>query len=623
MSARRRTLPHPSARCRPRHPPNDAFVLGRSIITRAPFALPMDALTRGVHVLGAIGAGKTSLLRALLLARDSQLPWVHHDYIGTGHRHLETMVALAGSRLAAAEAFCPERAGVTARFLARFAFLSIGDRNPAVRFDLLRRRTLPDGSRESVRDVTGRALQVLFTKLDDRDESLRVRFRRVATALLACLTAAERPITEALYLLNDPSYIAFLERELHGRTFYASDHRFLTHQLRELHHVLLLRPTDPSKSWRAFEEMTESTRNSLADLAPGTLLGELFGAETVPLEAIAFGRGCLSVTTRHPDETLKSQAFQAIHAMLHTLFLHRPAARTRLPLLYLVDEPWWVRRHFSRILAVSRNLGVSYVVSHQSPVQFDAIGLPTLAREMRALTNLRITFRPTAMEDAEDELLHTQMFAPDGLVQRFTVSGSGSGGSTSVVHADGWSKGQRIHGSGIDWTNGINGSDAVGDGSSWSESEHETINVVGARDQLFYAAQRALRRPRFTGTVVWEGVGTEVAFARTPEVPPVVAGIPLLDPFRRWHDRHWRSRLIQRTPYDPSGPIELASSARAQVAPHAPPEAAPRPANDDAPSDSAEPAPARTPVPPPAYGAQPPAPSRGRRRRRRGGKRDV
>lgn len=623
MSAAQRPLrPRASTPRHLQHPTRDTIVLGRSVATRQPFALPTDALTRGVHVLGAIGAGKTSLLRALLRARDARLPWVHHDYIGTGHRHLETMVALAGARLAAAEAFCPERSGVTRRFLGRFAFLSIGDRTPAVRFDLLRRRTLPNGARESVRDVTGRALQVLFTKLDDRDESLRVRFRRVATALLACLVGAERSITEALLVLDDPSYIGFLERELHARRFSPSDHAFLKQQLAELHHVLLLRPSDPSKSWRAFEDMTESTRNSLADLAPGTLMGELFGEETVPLEAIAFGHGCLSVTTRHPDETLKSQAFQAIHAMLHALFLHRPAARRPLPLLYLVDEPWWVRRHFSRILAVSRNLGVSYVVSHQSPVQFDAIGLPTLAREMRALANLRITFRPTVMEDAEDELLHTQLFAPDGLVQRFTVSGSGSGGSTSFVHADGWSKGQRIHGSGIDWTEGISGSDAVGDGSSWQESEHETINVVGARDQLFYAAQRALRRPRFTGTVVWEGIGTEVAFARTPEVPPIVAGMPLLDPYRRWHDRHWRSRLLPRTPYDPAGPIELAS-APVQVTEDMRRDAAPSRAPDDAHSAaSPQPAPTRKPVPPPAYGA-PPSGTPARRRRRRGGKRDA
>jgi hypothetical protein len=108
MSARRHARPHSSARSRPAPPPRDAIRLGRAIATGQPFFLPADALTRGVHVLGAIGTGKTSLLRALVRTRDPRLPWVHHDYIGTGHRHLETMVALAGARLAAAEAFHKE-----------------------------------------------------------------------------------------------------------------------------------------------------------------------------------------------------------------------------------------------------------------------------------------------------------------------------------------------------------------------------------------------------------------------------------------------------------------------------------------------------------------------------------
>jgi hypothetical protein len=228
-----------------------------------------------------------------------------------------------------------------------------------VRFDLLRRRTLPDGSRETVRDVTGRSLEVFFAKLNDPDGAQRVRFRRIATAILACLVAAERPVTEALFVLDDPTYLSFLERELAARRFRRSDHRFLSHQLAELHHVLALRPTDPTKSWRAFEDMTESTRNSMSDFAPGTLLGEMFGAETFPLEAIAFGRTSLSVTTRHADDTLKSQAFQALHSMSHGLFLHRQDFAGALPLTYILDEPRWVRRNFPGILAVSRNLGVS------------------------------------------------------------------------------------------------------------------------------------------------------------------------------------------------------------------------------------------------------------------------
>lgn len=342
------------------------------------------------------------------------------------------------------------------------------------------------GSRETVRDVTGRALEVFFAKLNDPDAAQRVRFRRIATALLACLVAAERPITEALFIFDDPTYLSFLERELAARRFRRSDHRFLAHQLAELHHVLALRPTDPAKSWRAFEDMTESTRNSMSDVAPGTLLGEMFGAETFPLEAIAFGRTSLSVTTRHADDTLKSQAFQALHAMLHGLFLHRQDFAGALPLTYILDEPRWVRRNFPGVLAVSRNLGVSYAVAHQSLAQFEDIGLPTMARQLRALTNMQIAFRPTCFEDAEDEILHTHPIQPDGLVQRFTLSSWSNGSSESSSVRSSWESAFRVFGSGGDSTDTS--------GTSFHSGEHETLNIVGFQDQVRYRLGRARRR---------------------------------------------------------------------------------------------------------------------------------
>ncbi|HEV7921290.1 MAG TPA: hypothetical protein VGR02_10935, partial [Thermoanaerobaculia bacterium] len=294
-------LPRPSRRVS-----EPVIVLGSERATGKTYALRHEAFRRGIHILGSIGAGKTSLLLRYLYATGTRFPFVVHDFIGNGHRQLETWIANLATMLAVAEHQCPELAGSATRFLSRYAFLTIGDPNPAVRFDLLRRRTLLDGSRETVRDVTGRALEVFFAKLNDPDAAQRVRFRRIATALLACLVAAERPITEALFVFDDPMYLSFLERELGARRFRRSDHRFLAHQLAELHHVLALRPTDPTKSWRAFEDMTESTRNSMSDFAQGTLLGEMLGAETFPLEAIAFGRTSLSVTTRHADDTLKS-----------------------------------------------------------------------------------------------------------------------------------------------------------------------------------------------------------------------------------------------------------------------------------------------------------------------------
>lgn len=523
------------------------IVVGWELRSRKLYALRQAAFRRGVHVLGAIGAGKTSLLLRYLYAIGLRLPWVLHDFIGNGHRHLETWVANLATLLATAERQCPELGGSTARFLARFAFLSIGDPNPAVRVDLLRRRTLPGGARETVRDVTGRALEVFFAKLNDPDAAQRVRFRRIATALLACLIAGERPITEALFVFDDPAYMSFLEREITSRRFRRSDHRFLAHQLAELHHVLALRPTDPTKSWRAFEDMTESTRNSMSDFAPGTLLGELFGAETFPLEHVAFGRTSLSVTTRHADDTLKSQAFQALHSLLHALFLHRQDMPGALPLTYILDEPRWVRRNFPGILAVSRNLGVSYVIAHQSLSQWEDIGLLTMSKQLRALTNMQIAFRPTSFADAEDEMLHTHPIQPDGLVQLLTASRweRDTFDSSSALRSG--------------WADVFSGG-AHARASRSLLNEQDVTNVVGFQDQMRYLAQAALWRPRFTGTVTLDGIGTEVAFAPAPEFPAILAGVPILDLYRAWHSRHWWSRLAERRAYEPWGTVVLTSS---------------------------------------------------------------
>jgi len=598
-----------------RHVTEPVIVLGTEIGTGKVYALRHAAFQRGVHILGAIGAGKTSLLLRLLYGIGTRYPWVLHDFIGTGHRRLQAWVAYLATTFALAERWCPDMTGSTARFLSRYAFLTIGDANPAIRIDLLRRRRLPDGTLESVRDVTGRALEIFFAKLNDPDAALRVRFRRIATAVLACMVAAERSITEAYLVLDDPMYVSFLERELAKRRFRRSDHRFLIHQLAELHHVLALRPSDPTKSWRAFEDMTESTRNSFSDCAPGTLMGEILGDETFPLEAVAYGRTSLSVTTRHADETLKSQIFQALHGMLHALFLARPDIAGLPPLTYIVDEPRWVRRNFPGVLAVSRNLGVSYVIAHQARNQFEDLGLRTLPDQLRSLTNLQIAFRPTSFADAEDETLHTHDIRPDGLVLRFMTSSSSDATTDSYAIHSAWNGLIRPFGSDSTWSSG----------STYATAEHESVHPVGFQDQVRYLAAAALRRPRFTGSVIADGIGTEVAFAAAPVFPSDIGGVPVLDYFRTWHDRYWWSCLVPRAPYEPHGsivvdvsPVAPAAQEEAHgvtVAPTAPPAAEQTTASTAAPTlPDATPAPSTQPVAPPSYQA---ADRRGRRTPRR------
>ena len=99
--------------------PQSAIFLGWVRGTNQPFFLPVDALTRGVHLRGAIGAGKTSVIRRLLVGRGIESPFVHFDYIGTGHRELQAWTATVATARAVAEHSCPELHGITAAFLRR------------------------------------------------------------------------------------------------------------------------------------------------------------------------------------------------------------------------------------------------------------------------------------------------------------------------------------------------------------------------------------------------------------------------------------------------------------------------------------------------------------------------
>jgi hypothetical protein len=448
--------------------------------------------------------------------------------------------------------------------------------------------------------VVGRAHEVLSAKLNSPDAQLRVRFRRICTALLTALTAAGRPLSEAVRVLDDPSYVSFLYRLIDQAVVHPSEHDYLRHQLHELDHVLALRPFDPTKSPRAFEDMTESTRNSLADFAPGTLLADLFSDETLPLEDIAFGRTCLSVTAREADELLKAQAFQALHAIIHALCLHRNADRRGAdvpPLLFAIDEPRWLGRNIPSALAIARNVGVSYFLAHQSDAQWEAIGLPGMERELRALTNLQISFRPTSFEDAEAEVRHTRELRPDSLIQRFTAFGASEGEVESDTVSHAWTHATNVSGTRASENIGANDGEASARGSSRGTTEHEVLNVVGLSDQVGYAAIEALRRPRFRGVVTSEGRGTEVDFLPAPEFPSVLAGVPILTLFREAHDHYWQSRRIPRPVYDPT--ITFISGA-----PSPPPAAAPQPSD-----------PATAPTPAPLN--LPPTPTKPKRRRTR------
>lgn len=324
------------------------------------------------------------------------------------------------------------------------------------------------------------------------------------------------------------------------------------------------------------------------------------------------------------------KAYQAIHAMLHALCLHRQDLPHAPSLVQVVDEPRWMGRNLPGVLALSRNLGVSYWLAHQHNEQWSDIGLRGLGDQLRALTNLQIGFRPTSFEEAEDEVLHTTEMQPDGLVQRFWASGSSDSNSSSSTISRSWAQALRY--SEYDDYDGLSRSTGEGEssvsGSVCSTSEHEVVNVVGW-EQVKYDAQSRLRRPRFTGVVRYEGWGTEVAFAPPPVAPSVLFGVPILALFRRAHDASWRDRTLPRSSYDPDLRLdgwtereEARSRAASEDRPtHVGPMPPPSPGvrgQTASPSTSRD---MRTPASPPAFDLPRGARTDGARKRRRRPKR--
>jgi len=282
------------------------------------------------------------------------------------------------------------------------------------------------------------------------------------------------------------------------------------------------------------------------------------------------------------------------------------------PLVAVVDEPRWLGLNLPSILALSRNLNVSYWLAAQNDYIYEDIGLRTLGKQLRSLTNLQINFRPTTFEEAEEDVVHAVPIAPDGLVQRFWASGTSESDTSTTTISRAWSNVRRYAEDGT--YEGMSGGDSDGDafasGSAYASSEHEVLNVVGW-EQTKYAAQRRLWMPRFTGTVREEGHGTEVTFAPAPVYPATLSGVPILQLFRQAHNATWRVCLVPRTPYDPT--VRMVSAPTEREASSPPPAAAPpqarttssvsRSGADDRP---------HTPAAPPTF-----TPPRGGRRRRK------
>jgi hypothetical protein len=418
------------------------LLLGHETLTGQPYQLSLNDFRRGAFLRGAIGSGKTTLLHRFLTCFGIQHNVVQFDFSGTGAFHFQAFLAQVTSLLAVGGRRVPLLRAIARDLVLRHAFATLddGDSPMPIRIDLLRPRVLATGAGESHGQVVDRAFLVLEMKLNASEPQIRVLFRRVARAVLTCLVAAGRPISEGIRLLDDRLFASFVFQQIERRSRSPFDEAFVRPQVQELRRILSLYDPDKPATRKRFDDETGSTRNALMDFAPGTVLGRFLGSEeTFHPEAIAFGRQSLSLTTTITDPVLRAQGFQAVHGILHALFSsRRKVGRAFNPVSIVTDEILWLGLRAPEFMALSRNFNVSYLLAFQNMAQWKAMGLDTMPDQLRSLTNLAITMRPDTMAEAEDEVLRTRWIRTGDLVQTYLSHSRSRGESVSTTLTDSW-----------------------------------------------------------------------------------------------------------------------------------------------------------------------------------------
>lgn len=427
-----------------------SFYAGIDWETGEAVSLPLDLFGgRTTEVTAGSGSGKSSLITEFLrsIALTDQA-YVYFDYAQTGSDYMQTFDAFVaqyirdgieipfGARL-------PELVGSSDAFIARHAYVDVGEANPAVRINPLRRCRFQDGSVEKPEEVAQRFDNV-WDSYFGRESKQRVQFKRYLTCISALLAAADGNISEFVDLLEHAAFRETLrERQRANGTF---DDDYVQRQWAVLDGVLSL-TTQHGNATKEQRDELHSLRNALEPLASGSLKA-FFRDETFHLEDVAYGnkRLHLAVAALNSD-SMKKFVMCAVWSMLDTLIEKRRWADGDPIGLEIVDEPNWLPEMFFQRITLRRNKRWASIVLRQTEdAQFKMMGLPQAAEILRASSACRIHGRKESIVAAEELAYRMRQFTSDVFIQKVVESVSASeaagiSGGTSDTITEGAGRG--------------------------------------------------------------------------------------------------------------------------------------------------------------------------------------
>lgn len=523
--------------------------VGDALDTGERVLVDVDQFYRGVGIVGAVGEGKTDFLTEFLRAHAfGGNGWAVLDLAGTGCDHLAAFDALAATVLKMgvddlAESDCPEALHASERFMARHAYVNVGEAEPAVCINILRRLVRRDGRRETPQQVAGRFVDVWSAQFSDI--AIRVQFVKWTTVLATLLAAADRPIAEYALLFEREDYRAFLHRAQEaagtaGDPFVREQWAILGSQ-----YLSLRKQPGDGMSTRQADEVS-STHNALGPLRSGPMAA-FFGAhENLRLEDIAFHGGRLAVTTtalanvEHRKFVLRA-VWAALDGLVTTIKQDDP-----VPVSFAVfDEVAQLTASHVTSFATLRNHRWSPIVLRQThDAQFEQMGMPKAAAILAQCLWYQIYGRPETEAIARTIAVRGPMPDYESLILTMLSRSYGVSMSEARGRAIAWAESFEDGGTRRSMT------DQVSISTQEGETEHPVR--VGIDEQLLRRTLETVHLPAHCFVHVADGQARTIRHRRARQMPRTLFGIEhvarYLDASRRLHDR----TATPCRPFDPT-----------------------------------------------------------------------